>query len=88
MSTTYPTVWQTRVKTMKRRILTPPIHTLMIHCSVLITSLAGVAFFYSPPEKESFFQTLALTGAGFLFGKFTNGFGGRTADENQNSGRN
>lgn len=54
----------------------PTIHLVMIQVAAGLTFLSGTAYLFAPPEKSDFFKDTALLCLAFLFGKFTNGFGG------------
>lgn len=58
----------------------PTIHLVMIHIGFAIVLLSGIAYIFAPETRAPFFKDLALMGASFLFGKFTNGFGGAKDD--------
>lgn len=62
---------------------TPPLHLIQIVSALVIGVLAGVGYFFAPDARTEFFAVTATGATGFLFGKFTNNFGGRKNSEDQ-----
>lgn len=55
----------------------PSLHHYMMIASVALEMFLAVLWFCAPPEKARFLEVLLPMPMAFLFGKFTNGFGGR-----------